>query len=106
MIFIIGDDFEGIKGLKQQLFLYFQTKNLDWFRYLLGIEVAQWRIKIAITQRKYALNILEQTGILDCRLVDAIIDTNVKLLPNQGELYSNPECINDWLGIELSHVLT
>jgi hypothetical protein len=40
---------------------------------------------IAIPQRKYALDILEETGMLDCKPVDTPMDPNVKLIPNQGE---------------------
>ncbi|RVW46823.1 Retrovirus-related Pol polyprotein from transposon RE2 [Vitis vinifera] len=36
-------------------------------------------------QRKYALDILEETGMLDCKPVDTPMDPNVKLVPGQGE---------------------
>ena len=38
-----------------------------------------------MNQRKYALKILEETGMLDCKLVHTPIDLNVKLIPRQGE---------------------
>ena len=41
-------------------------------------------------QRKYALDILEETGMLDCKLVDTPIDPNVKLIPGQGEPIRDP----------------
>nr|KYP52585.1 hypothetical protein KK1_025539 [Cajanus cajan] len=53
-IVITGDDQEGIKALKQHLFNHFQTKDLGPLRYFLGIEVAQSKSGIAISQRKYA----------------------------------------------------
>ena len=84
-IVIIGDDNEGIKALKQHLFQNFQTKDLGPLRYFLGIEVAQSKSSIAISQRKYALDILEETGLTDCKPVETPMDPNVKLLPNQGE---------------------
>jgi len=59
-------------------------------RYFLGIEVAQSQEGIAISQRKYVLDILEETGILDCKPVDIPMDPNVKLLQNQGDLYPDP----------------
>lgn len=59
-------------------------------RYFLGIEVAQSQEGIVISQRKYVLDILEETGMLDCKPIDTPMDPNVKLLLNQGELYSNP----------------
>ncbi|KAK2418425.1 putative mitochondrial protein [Trifolium repens] len=89
-IVITGDDNEGINSLKQHLFQNFQTKDLGPLRYFLGIEVAQSKSGIAISQRKYALDILEETGLTDCKPVDTPMDPNVKLLPNQGEPYSDP----------------
>jgi hypothetical protein len=71
--------------LKEHLSLHFQTKDLGPLKYFLGIEVAQSKTGVAITQRKYALDILEETGLLDCRPSDTPMDPNIKLLPGQGE---------------------
>ena len=38
-----------------------------------------------MSQRKYVFDILEESGILDCKLVDTPIDLNVKFVPEQGE---------------------
>jgi len=81
-IVITGDDNEGIKALKQHLFQNFQTKGLGPLRYFIGIEVAQLKSGIAISQRKYALDILEETCLTDCKPVQTPMDPNVKLLPN------------------------
>jgi hypothetical protein len=89
-IVITGDDEDGIKKLKKHLFTHFQTKDLGRLRYFLGIEVAQSKSGIAISQRKYALNILEETWMLDCKHVHTPMDPNVKLIPNQGEPYPDP----------------
>ncbi|RVW66755.1 Retrovirus-related Pol polyprotein from transposon RE2 [Vitis vinifera] len=39
---------------------------------------------------KYALDILEETGMLDCKPVDTPMDPNVKLIPGQGEPLGDP----------------
>ena len=36
-------------------------------------------------QRKYVLEILEETGMLNCKLVDAPMDPNAKLILGHGE---------------------
>ena len=73
-IIITGNDEAGIQQLKQHLSLHFQTKDLGPLKYFLGIEVAQSKTGVAITQRKYALDILEETGLLDCRPSDTPMD--------------------------------
>ena len=44
-----------------------------------------------MSQRKYVLDILEETGMLDCKPVDTPMDPNVKLVPGQGEPLRDPE---------------
>ena len=80
-IIIIGSDQDGIQKLKQHLFSHFQTKDLGKLKYFLGIEVAQSNSEVIIYQRKYTLDILIDTGMLDCKLVDTSMDPNVKLVP-------------------------
>nr|XP_027187906.1 uncharacterized protein LOC113785502 [Cicer arietinum] len=48
-------------------------------------------LSLTITQWKYALDILEETCMLDCRLRDTPMDPNVKLLPGQGEPLQGPD---------------
>ena len=43
-----------------------------------------------MNQRKYALEILEETCMLDCKPVDTPMDSNVKLILGQGELLRDP----------------
>jgi len=43
---------------------HFQTKDLGKLRYFLGIYVAQSNDGIALSQKKYALDILEETGLI------------------------------------------
>ena len=38
-----------------------------------------------MSQRKYVLDILEEIGMLDCKPIDTPMDSNVKLVPGQGE---------------------
>lgn len=90
-IVITGNDQGKIAQLKGHLFSHFQTKDLGKFEYFLGIEVAQSKDGIIISQRKYALDILKETGMSDCRPIDSLMDLNQKLLPNQGKPYSDSE---------------
>lgn len=58
--------------------------------YILEIEVAQSKSSIAISQRKNALDILEETCLKDCKPIDTPMHPNVKLLLDQGEPYPDP----------------
>jgi len=69
-IVITGSDQHGILQVKQHLCQYFQTKDLGKLRYFLGIEVAQSNNGIVISQRKYALDILEETGLTNSKSVE------------------------------------
>ena len=89
-IVITGSDHQGIVQVKQHLCHHFQTKDLCKLRYLLGIEVAQSKDGVVISQRKYAMDILEETGLMSAKPVDIPMDPNGKLLPNQGKLLSDP----------------
>ena len=73
-IVIVGSDQDGIQKLKQHLFSHFQTKDLGKLKYFLGIEVAQSNFGVIISQRKYTLDILADTSMLDCKPVDTPIN--------------------------------
>ena len=89
-IVITGSDRDGIQKLKQILFTHFPTKDLGKLKYFMGIEIAQSSSRAVLSQRKYALYILEETDMLDSKSVDTPMDPNVKLAPGQGESLGDP----------------
>ena len=84
-IVITGSDQNGIQKLKQHLFNHFQTKDLGKLKYFLGIKITQSNSSVVMSQRKYVLDILKETGMLDYKHVDTPMDLNVKLVLGQGE---------------------
>ena len=54
------------------------------------IEIAQSKSDVVMSQRKYVLDILEETNMLDYKPVDTPIDPNVKLVLGQGEPLRDP----------------
>nr|MCH9869351.1 hypothetical protein [Serratia marcescens] len=78
-IIVTGNDSQGIAAIKHHLSRAFQTKDLGPLRYFLGIEVARKQNDIFISQRKYVLDILSETGLLGCRPVETPMDPNIKL---------------------------
>ena len=89
-IVIAGSNQDGIRKLKQHLFSHFQTKDKGKLKYFLGIEIAQSNSNVVMSQRKYVLDILEETGMLDCKPVNTPMNLNVMLIPGQGELLRDP----------------
>lgn len=92
-IVITGDDQSGIQNLKQYLLKHYQYKDLGQLKYFLGIEVAQSKSDIACSQRKYVLDILDETEMLDYKHIDTHMDPSTKLMPDRGVSLSNP-CVD------------
>ena len=73
-IVITGDDQEEVEWLKRLLAKEFEVKDLGNLRYFLGMEIARSRNGISVSQRKYTLDLLRETGMLGCKPVDTPID--------------------------------
>jgi hypothetical protein len=71
--------------LKQQLKREFEVKDLEQLRYFLGIEVSRSSKGIYFSQRKYALDLLSETGMLGSRPACTPIEQNHRLANESGE---------------------
>ncbi|CAL2240277.1 unnamed protein product [Prunus armeniaca] len=82
---ITGDDTEEIDKLKHYLSTEFEMKDLGGLKYFLGIEVARSQQGIFLSQRKYVLDLLNETGMLGCKPADTPIvhNHNLEILPDQ-----------------------
>ena len=56
----------------------FDMKDLGNLRYFLGMEIARNDSAISISQQKYALDLLKETGMMGSKSVDTPMDSNVK----------------------------
>ncbi|KAK3017339.1 hypothetical protein RJ639_007520 [Escallonia herrerae] len=79
------DDIAEMERLKQCLASKFEIKDLGSLKFFLGMEIARSRKGIAVSQRKYVLDLLKETGISGCRPVETLIDPNQKLGGNKGD---------------------
>ncbi|RVW40642.1 Retrovirus-related Pol polyprotein from transposon RE1 [Vitis vinifera] len=67
----------------------FRVKQIIQFSIIITLR-ASASIGVVMSQMKYALDILEETNMLECKPVDTPMDPNVKLVPGQGEPLRDP----------------
>ena len=89
-VILEGNSLEEITATKLFLSHRFKLKDLGELKYFLGIEVAQSRRGIALCQRKYALEILEDIGFLGAKPFSFPVDQNISLTQEGGELLIDP----------------
>jgi hypothetical protein len=63
----------------------FEVKDLGELKYFFGIEVARSPQGIVLSQRKYILDLLNETCMLGCRPASTLIDSNNKLCAGPGD---------------------
>ena len=78
-IILTGNDRDEIDRLKRLLTKEFETKDLGSLKYFLRIEVARSWKGIFLSQRKYILDILKETGMSRCKPSDVPIESNHRL---------------------------
>ncbi|KAK3015974.1 hypothetical protein RJ639_007262 [Escallonia herrerae] len=79
-----GDDYEEMNRLKTILTKEFEIKDLGKLKHFLSMEVARSNKGISISQRKYTLDLLKETGMLGCKPVDTPMDPICKLGRKEG----------------------
>ncbi|KAM0041797.1 putative RNA-directed DNA polymerase [Helianthus debilis subsp. tardiflorus] len=102
---ITGNDEEEMKRLKGNLFTKIEMKDLGRLKYFLGIEVLRSKHGIFISQKKYILDLLAETGMIDCKPTDTPIAVNHKLHMEEGVKAADKERYQRMVGklIYLSH---
>ena len=89
-IVITGNDSTGISSLKSFLHGQFHTKDLEMLKYFLGVEVMRSKHGIFLSQRKYVLDLLSETGKLGAKPCSSPMAPGVHLT-REGELFEDPE---------------
>jgi Reverse transcriptase (RNA-dependent DNA polymerase) len=88
-IIITGNNNEEIKNVKQHLKNEFDIKDLGKLSYFLGIEIAHSSKGLFLSQRKYVLDLLKETGKLGAKPASTPMETNTKLGLEDGEVLSD-----------------
>uniref|UniRef100_A0A2N9GD76 CCHC-type domain-containing protein n=1 Tax=Fagus sylvatica TaxID=28930 RepID=A0A2N9GD76_FAGSY len=89
-ILVAGNDLSQIETFKHALSTNFKTKDLGPLKYFLGLEVARSPKGIFLNQRKYALDILNDSGQLGARTASFPMEQNLKLTNQDGTPLSDP----------------
>lgn len=67
-IIFTKDNIVETKRLKKSLATKFEVKDMRKMRYFLGMQVARSRKGVSVSQQKYVLDLLTETGMLRCKL--------------------------------------
>jgi hypothetical protein len=78
-ILITGNDLVNIAATKQFLHKHFHIKDLGDLKYFLGIEVSTSKNGIFISQRKYALEVIEDAGLSGAAPINTPMERGLKL---------------------------
>ncbi|XP_035546965.1 uncharacterized mitochondrial protein AtMg00810-like [Juglans regia] len=89
-VLLASDDLEQIQLLKKFLHDQFTIKDLGPLKYFLGLEIARSKAGISLCQRKYILDILQDTGNIGSKPAAFPMESNLKLTANDPELYEDP----------------
>ncbi|KAK2454457.1 putative mitochondrial protein [Trifolium repens] len=88
-IILAGDSMAEFDRIKAVLDVAFKIKNLGQLKYLLGLEVSHSKQGIAVSQRKYCLDMLKDSGFLGSKPASTPLDTSIKLHSTAGSPYSD-----------------
>uniref|UniRef100_A0A2N9G1L7 Conserved oligomeric Golgi complex subunit 6 n=1 Tax=Fagus sylvatica TaxID=28930 RepID=A0A2N9G1L7_FAGSY len=89
-ILLASNDPQSVKVLKDSLAVDFKLKDLGNLKFFLGLEVARSSQGISLCQRKYALDILSDSGMLGSKPVTTPMEQNLKLSASDDTLLPDP----------------
>jgi len=82
---IVAEDDEHEKQiLKEKLVAQFEMKDLGKLKYFLGIEVSYSKKGIFISQRKDVIDLLKETGMINCKTTGVPIEQTHRIESDEG----------------------
>ncbi|KAK2996505.1 hypothetical protein RJ639_024953 [Escallonia herrerae] len=90
-LIIFGNNHAAIQRFKTYLNECFHMKDLGALKYFLGVEGARAPEGILLCQRKYALDIISEDGLLGAKPASVPLEQNHQLALATGRLIDDPE---------------
>ena len=84
-LIITGDDEPEIRQTKENLSVRFQMKELGELKHFLGLEVDRTEEGLFLCQQKYAKELLQKFGMLECKPISTPMEANAKLCAHEGK---------------------
>ncbi|GJT87903.1 retrovirus-related pol polyprotein from transposon TNT 1-94 [Tanacetum coccineum] len=84
-ILIASNNKELIQNIKQHVNAKFNIKDIGPLHYYLGIEFFRNATGLAMSQRKYAMDLVKHVGLLDTKPSMIPLDPTVKFTMDKGE---------------------
>nr|GEU94285.1 zinc finger, CCHC-type [Tanacetum cinerariifolium] len=97
-ILAVGKDSAFISTIKQHLHKQFSIKDLGPLHYYLGIEFMRNSSGLAMSQMKYALELLECAEVLENKPIATPMDLIIKLNSTYGNLLPDPSTYRTLVG--------
>lgn len=95
---LAGNSMDEIVSVKKFLDRKFRIKNLGELRFFLGLEIARSKAGIIVNQRKYTLDLLQDSGFLASKPVNTPIDPSVKLSAEGSPPYTDESSCGRLIG--------
>lgn len=95
---VIGNDIQDIQEVKSLLSQSFHMKDLGELRYFLGLEITRNEQGIFLSQRKYALDLINEAGLEAAKPLKLPLDQHIKVSQEKGTLLDNPEYYRRLIG--------
>ena len=97
-VILAGNSMDIINKTKTLLHQTFKIKDLGKLKYFLGFEVGKTKKEIHLCQRKYALDILDEAGMLNSKPCQTPLMNNTKVLFNADMPVHNVESYRRLIG--------
>ncbi|CAM8945479.1 unnamed protein product [Rhodiola kirilowii] len=97
-VIITGTSNTPISSVKQFIHDKFKIKDLGQLHYFLGIEVARSNNGLFLNQRKYALDLISEAGLLGCKPSTTPMDTKHKLALSTTPVLDDPSSYRRLVG--------